>query len=86
MGGFVVQKLMERRKLEGAVLMASVPYDGIFGFSCRLLREDPFVFFSGHLSDADVVPPNVGQSYPIRKICPNRSAARAKTWAFCCHG
>ena len=41
MGGFVVQKLMERRPLPGAVLMASVPPNGVAALLPKLIRKDP---------------------------------------------
>ncbi|WP_158608595.1 alpha/beta hydrolase [Stagnimonas aquatica] len=46
MGGFVVQKLMERRpaKLAGAALFASVPPQGVLGVVLHLLRSRPLDF------------------------------------------
>lgn len=43
MGGFVVQKLMERRpaRLAGVALFASVPPSGVIGVVLRLLRHRP---------------------------------------------
>jgi len=46
MGGFVVQKLMERRpaNLVGAVLVASVPPRGVIGVVLHLLASRPLAF------------------------------------------
>lgn len=46
MGGFVVQKLMERRpaKLAGAALFAAVPPQGVVGVVLHLLRSRPLDF------------------------------------------
>lgn len=41
MGGFLTQKLMERRRLPGAVLLASMPPGGVAGFVAKLIRTDP---------------------------------------------
>lgn len=41
MGGFLTQKLMERRSLPGAVLIASMPPSGVAGFAGKLIRTDP---------------------------------------------
>jgi pimeloyl-ACP methyl ester carboxylesterase len=41
MGGFLTQKLMERRSLPGAVLLASMPPNGVGGFVGKLIRTDP---------------------------------------------
>jgi pimeloyl-ACP methyl ester carboxylesterase len=41
MGGFLTQKLMERRPLPGAVLVASMPPGGVAGFTGKLIRTDP---------------------------------------------
>jgi pimeloyl-ACP methyl ester carboxylesterase len=41
MGGFLTQKLMERRRLAGAVLLASMPPSGVVSFVGKLIRTDP---------------------------------------------
>lgn len=41
MGGFLTQKLMQRRRLPGAVLVASMPPNGVAGFVGKLIRTDP---------------------------------------------
>lgn len=41
MGGFLTQKLMERRRLPGAVLLASMPPTGVAPFAGKLIRTDP---------------------------------------------
>ncbi|PPD45319.1 MAG: alpha/beta hydrolase [Methylocystis sp.] len=41
MGGFLTQKLMERRRLPGAVLLASMPPNGVAAFVGKLIRTDP---------------------------------------------
>lgn len=41
MGGYVVQKYLERNSAPGAVLMASVPVSGTSGFSVRYTRRNP---------------------------------------------
>jgi pimeloyl-ACP methyl ester carboxylesterase len=41
MSGFLTQKLMERRRLAGAVLLASMPPSGVVSFVGKLIRTDP---------------------------------------------
>ena len=41
MGGLVVQRLLERRSVAGAVLLASVPRRGVTGTTVRQLRRHP---------------------------------------------
>ncbi|WP_442753655.1 alpha/beta hydrolase [Methylocystis sp. JAN1] len=41
MGGFLTQKLMERRRLPGAALLASMPPNGVAEFVGKLIRTDP---------------------------------------------
>lgn len=50
MGGFLTQKLMERRRLPGAVLMASMPPNGVAGFVGKLLRTDPVGLLQANLT------------------------------------
>lgn len=50
MGGFLTQKLMERRRLPGAVLMASMPPNGVAGFVGKLLRTDPVGVLQANLT------------------------------------
>lgn len=51
MGGFVVQKLMERRpeQLAGAALVAAAPPQGVLGVVLHLLRTRPLDFLSTSL-------------------------------------
>ncbi len=44
MGGFVVQKYLEKYKAPGAVLMASVPPTGIWGVTFKVMRIIPGAF------------------------------------------
>ncbi|GFM26537.1 MULTISPECIES: alpha/beta hydrolase [Mycobacteriaceae] len=44
MGGFVVQKYLERHRAEGAVLLASVPPTGAVGATMRIARHHPVQF------------------------------------------
>lgn len=44
MGGLVVQKYLERHRVPGAVLMASVPPSGVAAASSRLMMGDPWLF------------------------------------------
>jgi pimeloyl-ACP methyl ester carboxylesterase len=41
MGGFLTQKIMERRTFPGAVLLASMPPSGVAAFTGMLIRTDP---------------------------------------------
>jgi pimeloyl-ACP methyl ester carboxylesterase len=50
MGGFLTQKLMERRFLPGAVLIASMPPNGVAGFTGMLIRTDPVAVLQANLS------------------------------------
>ncbi|MFY9657328.1 MAG: alpha/beta fold hydrolase [Methylocystis sp.] len=50
MGGFLTQKLMERGRLPGAVLLASMPPDGIGEFLGRLIRTDPVGVLQANLT------------------------------------
>jgi pimeloyl-ACP methyl ester carboxylesterase len=50
MGGFLTQKLMQRRRLPGAVLLASMPPDGLGGFLGRLIRTDPVGVLQANLT------------------------------------
>lgn len=50
MGGFLAQKLMERRRLPGVVLMASLPPNGVAGFVGKLLRTDPVGVLQANLT------------------------------------
>ncbi len=49
MGGLVVQKLMQRRALTAAVLMASVPPDGLFWPTWWLWLRDPLLLLNLNL-------------------------------------
>ncbi|WP_424360743.1 alpha/beta hydrolase [Methylocystis parvus] len=50
MGGFLTQKLMERRRLPGAVLLASMPPSGVAGFVGKLIRTDPLLVLQANLT------------------------------------
>jgi hypothetical protein len=50
MGGFVVQKYLERRKAPLAVLLASVPPRGAWGVLLRRLREQPLDVIKANLT------------------------------------
>ncbi|WP_157926057.1 MULTISPECIES: alpha/beta hydrolase [Methylosinus] len=50
MGGFVTQKLMERRRLPGVVLLASAPPFGVARLLCKLLHIDPLGLLRVHLT------------------------------------
>jgi pimeloyl-ACP methyl ester carboxylesterase len=50
MGGFLTQKLMERRPLRGAVLLASMPPNGVGEFLGRLIRTDPVGVLQANLT------------------------------------
>ena len=50
MGGFLTQKLMERRRLPGAVLLASMPPDGVGEFLGKLIRTDPVGVLQANLT------------------------------------
>ncbi len=50
MGGFLAQKLMERRSLPGVVLLASMPPDGVGEFLGKLIRTDPVGVLQANLT------------------------------------
>ncbi len=50
MGGFLTQKLMERRTLRGAVLLASMPPNGVGEFLGKLIRTDPVGVLQANLT------------------------------------
>ncbi len=49
MGGMIVQKLMQRQPLTAAVLMASLPPDGLFWPTWWLWLQDPVLLFNLNL-------------------------------------
>ncbi|HZM36227.1 MAG TPA: alpha/beta fold hydrolase [Burkholderiales bacterium] len=49
MGGFVVQKYLEKHRVAGAVLLASVPPTGTARFNLRLIRRHPLVWLTANL-------------------------------------
>lgn len=61
MGGLVVQKYLEQADLPGAVLLCSVPPQGLAGSTMNLLMNRPGVLFElnrligGHAPDADAI-------------------------------
>lgn len=50
MGGFVVQKYLERHVAAGAVLLASVPPSGTLWINLRIIRRHPFVWLWANLT------------------------------------
>lgn len=48
MGGFVVQKYLERQRAEGAVLLASLPPTGALGATMRIARYHPVQFLKAN--------------------------------------
>ncbi len=50
MGGFVLQKYLERNQPPGAVLFASAPPTGVFPVALKLLRQDPLRFVRTNLT------------------------------------
>jgi pimeloyl-ACP methyl ester carboxylesterase len=48
MGGFVVQRYLEGRRLPGAVLLATVPVSGAWGASMRIARRHPVAFLAAN--------------------------------------
>jgi pimeloyl-ACP methyl ester carboxylesterase len=49
LGGYVLQKYLERHTAPAAVLMASVPPSGILGFGLRYAVRHPWQFLKAHL-------------------------------------
>ncbi len=50
MGGYVVQKYLERHSAPAAVLLASLPVSGILGFGLRFALRHPWAFLKAHLT------------------------------------
>lgn len=50
MGGFVVQKYLERRTAAGAVLYCSAPHRGVLGATLSVARHHPWKFLKTNLS------------------------------------
>lgn len=50
MGGFVIQKYLERHRAAGAVLLASVPPAGTLKFNLRIIRRHPMVWLGANLT------------------------------------
>jgi alpha-beta hydrolase superfamily lysophospholipase len=50
MGGMVVQKYLESHESPSAVLLASVPPQGLFAATLRILRRDFFTFLKANLT------------------------------------
>lgn len=48
MGGYVVQRVLERRTVSAGVLVASIPRKGAVGASLRFAREDPKQFLEAN--------------------------------------
>lgn len=67
MGGMVVQKYLERGGAAGAILMASVPPEGLWMTSTDLLLRDPVLF--GEVACLQTIGPWMPAAYPIiRKV------------------
>jgi alpha-beta hydrolase superfamily lysophospholipase len=49
MGGYVVQKYLEKYHAPAAVLLASIPVSGILGFALRYGRRHPWPFLKANL-------------------------------------
>ncbi len=49
MGGYIVQRVLEKRDAAHAVLVASVPRHGVWKAALGMLRNDPKVFFQASL-------------------------------------
>ncbi len=49
MGGFVVQKFLERRRCAGAVLLAAIPPTGALGATWRTARHHPVPFLKANV-------------------------------------
>jgi pimeloyl-ACP methyl ester carboxylesterase len=45
LGGFVVQRYLENRRAPAAVMVASVPPQGVFGLAMRVWRHHPLISF-----------------------------------------
>jgi pimeloyl-ACP methyl ester carboxylesterase len=50
MGGYVVQKYLEKNAAAAGILLASIPVTGIFGFAIRLIRHYPRLFLKAHVA------------------------------------
>lgn len=50
MGGFVLQKYLERHSVRGGVLLASVPPAGTLRFNLRLIRRHPLTWLKANLT------------------------------------
>lgn len=50
LGGFVVQKYLERHRAAGAVLLASVPPSGTLKLNLRIIRKHPVVWLTANLT------------------------------------
>lgn len=49
MGGYIVQKYLERYTVPAGVLLASVPVSGLFGFALRIALHHPWPFLKSQL-------------------------------------
>lgn len=74
MGGFVVQKVLEHRTAPAAVLMASVPPQGLLAASFHLAFSHPDLFFQLNrlLGGADIPAEAVAQALFARPVPENR--------------
>lgn len=50
MGGYVVQKYLEKNSAPAAILLASIPVSGILGFGLRYAKRHPWDFLKAHLT------------------------------------
>ncbi|RLA18890.1 MAG: alpha/beta hydrolase [Gammaproteobacteria bacterium] len=65
MGGMVLQKYLEKNSCQSAILMASVPHEGLLGPSLSMAALHPLSFFSfqsTHYTGQNAFTPMVGQS------------------------
>ncbi len=73
MGGYVVQKYLERRAAAAAVLMASIPVSGIFAMLRRFAVRHPWQSLKGHATwnaYALVETPDLARELLFRGVMP----------------
>jgi pimeloyl-ACP methyl ester carboxylesterase len=80
MGGFVTQKLMERRRLPGAVLLASAPPFGVARFLCKLIYMDPLALLRANLTRS--LRPVVATPDRVRRLFFSPSISDAEVELF----
>ncbi|OBJ53074.1 alpha/beta hydrolase [Mycobacterium sp. 1423905.2] len=66
LGGFVVQRFLESRSVPAAVLLASIPPQGVFGLATRVWRRQPWItvrsYTTGNLAGFINTPPLARQN------------------------